>query len=940
MVLWGCLAMNNFRKRSSNHHLKPFRLDWFFRFAGYIFLGFLFAVITAVLLSQGTQANSTSAELQVFGSGWFLLRFPYSVLVFAGAIGGLLCSFLLEDDNMLEYPAWVNDGQGLKFGFLGDLLVGIGGALVAYIVLPRSLLLTSNSSSLSEVSITVFVAGLLGGYGGEYVMKAALQRLVKRIDQADFTKEKLVQFERLDKLRGLAIRQIETGLSANELSSFLQDLHQLATEMTPMEKDVITEIVNAAIDTRRVGTRVKAYSDSINRTIPIFEELCDAQPENHAWLAQLGASYRDSIPPRLEEAISCLDQAIILRDQDSSRNNAWRYEFDRVVALIQQATSTTSVNGGQSGLNRQIEADLRTLQTLYGLDRVFEEFDPARIDGIQAWLQARPALARELLPALRTIAEETTGSKQTPRFTPGAASSALVSRPLRTLSTVPKTQLPQLVAPTITASAPPADRWDKALEKARLIITKGASSNTARSDGLPMGGVKASETMAETDWSRIQSFIDRIYVAAAKFDVPPAIIAALASRESRAGAALASDGTGDNGHAFGILQVDRRSWTQSGSGGDPTSQEHINQGTQIYAKSRSSVQQSHPTWADEYLLQGGAVGYNAGPSNVQSIAGMDRGTAHNDYGSDVVARACFYAKRMKTLAQCKAEALGTRVGAASPNTTNPTNASPSISVQVPSRQPATPSLQTMTALRDTVLKKRPVQALLLSEQEKRPVVAGQSFAVSSHQDAESGHFQVTLADDGSEWFIYDSDRDGHWSTSWEGPEADPTASPEPLQATGLIIQTPGEIDWSKNDLRISKYFSVGEVTKGDQRRYPKPRSNEEINILALAKELDKIREDWCHPIIVTSWFRPSTKLGYAYDVNRECKGASDSQHIYGRAADIQPVNIAQVDDFQAWLDRNWYGHLGLGAQRGFVHLDMRNGKGWKATGPKGDRFPY
>lgn len=933
--------MANFLKRSTSRHLKPLRFDWFLRFAGYVILGFFFAVITAFLLSQRASVRSGQAALEIFGPGWYVLQSPFSVLVFAGALGGLLCSFLLEDDKMLEYPAWTNDGRGLKFGFLGDLLVGIGGALIAYLVLPESLLVTPDRQLLPEATLTIFVAGIIGGYGGEYVMKAALQRLVKRVDEADFKQERLNQFKRFESLRALAMRQIESGLDPNQLASFRQQLHQVATDMMPLEQDLVAEIVSAATDTRRVGTRVKAYADSINRTIPIFEELCEAQPENHVWIAQLGAAYRDALPARLDEAIHCFDQAIILRDQDATRNNSWRYEFDRVVALVRQGQSMSSGAGGQSGLNRRIEADLRTLQSIYGLDRVFEEFDPASTDGIQAWLQARPSLARDLLPLLRTVDGDSTGLKQAIPPTTTSASAVPVSRLLRSISTATRPQPAQLLQSTSTPPAPPpADRWDTALDKARLMITNGASPTTARQDGLAMGGIRASEKMAETDWSRIQPILDRLYFAAANFDVPPAIIAALASRESRAGAQLERDGTGDRGQAFGILQVDRRSWTQAGFGGDPASQEHINQGTQIYVGSRNTVQREHPGWGDEYLLQGAAVGYNSSPNNVQTIAGMDRGTTGNDYGSDVIARACFYAKRMKSLAECKSVVRASGVDQLPQQAASSSGDGANAGVQPPARRPVSPDLQRITALRDTILKIRPVQSFQLTDLEKRPVAAGQSFAVSAHQDVGSGHFRVTLVEDGSEWFIYDGDRDGHWNTSWEGQELDPTASPMPTQASGLIFRTPGEIDWSNNDLRICKYFTVREVTKDDQRRRPKPHSQEEAHILAIAKELDKIREDWKAPIIVTSWFRPSPKIGYPFDVNRECGGVSDSQHIYGRAVDVCPVNQADIHNFQAWLDRSWFGHLGLGAQRGFVHLDMRNGKGWKATGAKGDRFPY
>jgi hypothetical protein len=36
--------------------------------------------------------------------------------------------------------------------------------------------------------------------------------------------------------------------------------------------------------------------------------------------------------------------------------------------------------------------------------------------------------------------------------------------------------------------------------------------------------------------------------------------------------------------------------------------------------------------------------------------------------------------------------------------------------------------------------------------------------------------------------------------------------------------------------------------------------------------------------------------------------------------------------FNRGSDQRWFGALGYGAGRGFVHLDARNGKGWKTGG--------
>ena len=128
-----------------------------------------------------------------------------------------------------------------------------------------------------------------------------------------------------------------------------------------------------------------------------------------------------------------------------------------------------------------------------------------------------------------------------------------------------------------------------------------------------------------------------------------------------------------------------------------------------------------------------------------------------------------------------------------------------------------------------------------------------------------------------------------------------------------------DIDWSDTTAKVSKYFTVAEVINNDYRRIP---TSDKIkhNIFQLAQELDKVREEWGKPIIVTSWYRPP-------EINAAVGGVSNSQHIHGLAADIRP-KTGNIYQFQEWLDNGLWKNkaLGYGAARGFVHCDLRNSR--------------
>ncbi|XP_067395444.1 lysozyme g-like [Emydura macquarii macquarii] len=170
------------------------------------------------------------------------------------------------------------------------------------------------------------------------------------------------------------------------------------------------------------------------------------------------------------------------------------------------------------------------------------------------------------------------------------------------------------------------------------VDTTGASCKTAKLEDLRYCGVSASQKIAEKDLTNMNRYKTIIKSAAKKKCVDPAVIAGIISRESHAGTVLLN-GWGDNGNAFGLMQVDKRYHRPVGRW---NSEEHLLQGTDILIGMIKGIQKKFPRWTKDQQLKGGICAYNAGIGTVQTYDKMDIGTTNNDYANDVVACAKYF----------------------------------------------------------------------------------------------------------------------------------------------------------------------------------------------------------------------------------------------------------------------------------------------------------
>jgi GH24 family phage-related lysozyme (muramidase) len=203
------------------------------------------------------------------------------------------------------------------------------------------------------------------------------------------------------------------------------------------------------------------------------------------------------------------------------------------------------------------------------------------------------------------------------------------------------------------------------------------------------------------------------------------------------------------------------------------------------------------------------------------------------------------------------------------------------------------------ALQDTVLKMAVLDAKYLSDLGKKTYKAGDVITVSKVEEIpQNSHAWLTLAAGQSRWAAFLP----HWRAA--------TASPS--------IKPPAEkVNWDDFAAPVGQYITVGEVLQYDARRKPKSGSAEERAIIQICREFDKIRAAWDGPIGITSGYRPEP-------INAQVGGVPNSYHTRGMALDIYPIGES-LEKFYQWLSKRWSGGFGDGRNKGFIHIDTRNG---------------
>uniref|UniRef100_A0A674EUZ2 Lysozyme g n=1 Tax=Salmo trutta TaxID=8032 RepID=A0A674EUZ2_SALTR len=123
---------------------------------------------------------------------------------------------------------------------------------------------------------------------------------------------------------------------------------------------------------------------------------------------------------------------------------------------------------------------------------------------------------------------------------------------------------------------------------------------TFRTKWKPNKGMHASERMSDDDKNDVMRYKAIIKKVGGKYEIDPAIICGIISRESRGGRAIH-----DKNGWGGLWKVDV---TPNGGNHTPKgewdSQEHLKQGTEIFINFIKKIQRKFPDWTKEQRLKG------------------------------------------------------------------------------------------------------------------------------------------------------------------------------------------------------------------------------------------------------------------------------------------------------------------------------------------------
>jgi hypothetical protein len=256
-----------------------------------------------------------------------------------GIFGGLLFGI---KEKKLVWPHRTSDKYIANPGFITDLLFGLAGGLVIYLILPGSFDFEAGGLEI----IKIISISIVGGYGGRALIEKVLAEQLKNLQSKVENLEKQTSTD--NQAIALVMQHLQDDPNAPPVSETkLKDM--IISASTPTRVFIFTQTRQF-----RKEKTDKELKSLVEKVIPIFEALIQADIDNkyHRNHAQLAYALIDKPIPDLNRALEEINKAIQIR-VDKNETNFLGYEFVRAIINIKLGAETEKV---LSDLNTAINA--------------------------------------------------------------------------------------------------------------------------------------------------------------------------------------------------------------------------------------------------------------------------------------------------------------------------------------------------------------------------------------------------------------------------------------------------------------------------------------------------------------------------------------------------------------------------------------------------------
>jgi tetratricopeptide (TPR) repeat protein len=236
-------------------------------------------------------------------------------IIIAGAFGGLLYSLQNGKLNLPYIEIQTSTGEQtshtrnvINLGVVADCLIGIGGSLVVFLILP------GGDGNLTPIKF--LATGTIGGYGGRSLLNQAISNISKRQDeleeQVDLTKEKLQAVEDKVRIDGETLKLLSRYLDKS-LKLTLEQEHRLMDNIYKVSPAARTSIFREAqlvlYEHRFKDLRNTVEGKLVENTQKIFEKLRDSDKNNNNDRYPAHIAYARMSLGEWSEAIELLKEA-------------------------------------------------------------------------------------------------------------------------------------------------------------------------------------------------------------------------------------------------------------------------------------------------------------------------------------------------------------------------------------------------------------------------------------------------------------------------------------------------------------------------------------------------------------------------------------------------------------------------------------------------------